>query len=266
MSVFLNQQILNISRTLLKNSELQFVSSLLKEKEFNDSVKGLTVFVDKKRKNNTYENIFIRDEGQVLTQVSDGPSTIFARAGYLSENKENLILLNGNIQKTNSHGAVSIIKFEKTAISVTGLSTRSTIEPKIQETSTILVARCINNETIVRNNCIDDGQKENMELREQLIKENKIEINKRFGMPIFIPLIALLSCFLLSSRKDKKYFSTYKYLCFTVGFIILIGSEIMVRYSGASWNHTIAYYSFPIGLLPFVYFSLLKTFKYENLN
>ena len=62
MSVFLNPQILNISRTLLKNSELQFVSSLLKEKEFNDSVKGLTVFVDKKRKNNTYENIFIRDE------------------------------------------------------------------------------------------------------------------------------------------------------------------------------------------------------------
>ena len=82
MAVVVNPKILNFSRTLLKNSELQFVSSLLREKQFNDAVKGLTIFVDKKNEDGTYENIFIRDEGQILTQVSNEPSTIFAKSGY----------------------------------------------------------------------------------------------------------------------------------------------------------------------------------------
>jgi len=266
MSTVINPKFLNYSRTILKNSELQFVSSLLKEKEFNDSVKGLTIFVDKKRKNNTYENIFIRDDGQVLTQVSDGPSTIFAKAGYVTDDKENLVLLNGNIQKTKKDGAVNIIKFEKTAINVTGLSTRSTIEPKIQETSTIHIIKCVQEKTLYLNNCIKYDPDKNIEIKKQFLKENKIEINKRFGTPFFIPLISLISCFLLSSRRDRKYSNIVKYLCFVVGFIFLIGAEIMVRYSGASWNHTIVYYSVPIGLLPLIYFFLIKSFKYENLN
>ena len=266
MSTVINPKILNFSRTILKNSELQFVSSLLKEKEFNDSVKGLTVFVDKKRRDNTYENIFMRDDGQVLTQISDGPSTIFAKAGYVTENKENLVLLNGNIQKTKNDGTVSIIKFEKTAINVTGLSTRSTTEPKIQETPTIHIIKCVQEKTLYLNNCIDYAHDENIERKKQVLKENKIEINKRFGTPFFIPLISLISCFLLSSRRDKKYSNIIKYLCFIIGFMFLIGAEIMVRYSGASWNHTAAYYSAPIGLLPLIYFSLIKSFKYENLN
>jgi len=49
MAAIINPEILNYSRALLKNSELQFVSSLLKEKQFNDAVKGLTIFVDKQK-------------------------------------------------------------------------------------------------------------------------------------------------------------------------------------------------------------------------
>ena len=50
--------------------------SLLKEKEFNDTVKGLTIFVDEKNVDGKYRNIFIRDDSEVLTQISNGSSTI----------------------------------------------------------------------------------------------------------------------------------------------------------------------------------------------
>ena len=53
----ISPETLNISRKLLKNSELQFVSSLLKEKQFNDTLKGLTIFVDKKNYDGTYERL-----------------------------------------------------------------------------------------------------------------------------------------------------------------------------------------------------------------
>ena len=41
----INPTLLNFSRSLLKNSELQFLPSLLKEKQFNDTVEKLTIFV-----------------------------------------------------------------------------------------------------------------------------------------------------------------------------------------------------------------------------
>ena len=59
---FVNPSLLNLSRTVLKNSELQFIPSLLKEKEFNDTIEGLTIFVDSKDENQIYNNIFIQDD------------------------------------------------------------------------------------------------------------------------------------------------------------------------------------------------------------
>ena len=134
-----NPKLLNISRTLLKNSELEFVSSMFKEKQFNDTVEGLTVFIDNKDENNIYKNIFIRDESTVLSSVGTKSSTIFAKSGYLSENEKNLILLDGNIQKLDNEGNVNIVKFEKTSFNLSGISTKSISEPKMQETSTVQI-------------------------------------------------------------------------------------------------------------------------------
>ena len=95
--------------------------------------------------------------------------------------------------------------------------------------------------------------------------DTKIEINKRFGMPIFIPLISLICCFLLSSRRDKKIYNYNKYIYFLLvcNFIL---AEITVRYSGNSWNHSIVYYLFPF-VINYLYFIgiLIRKFKYENL-
>ena len=257
MTNIVTPKILNISRTLLKNSELQFVPSLLKQKEFNDMVEGLTIFVDKKYDNGKYENIFIRDDRNVLTKVSSVSSTIFAKSGYVAKDEKNLVLLNGNIQKLKKNGEVDIIKFEKTVLNLSGLATKSISEPKVQETSSLLMIKCMQDKNKNMRNC-DRHKKES--------RDTRIELNKRFGIPIFIPLIALIACFLLSSRKEKKNSGLHKYSYSFIGVAILIYSEITVRYSGISLSHAVAYYLTPIGLLPLVYFFLLRTFKYENLS
>jgi len=264
MSTFITPETLNISRKLLKNSELQFVSSLLKEKQFNDTLKGLTIFVDKKNYDGTYENIFIRDEGKLLTQISSGSSTIFAKSGYVNEDEKSLILFNGNIQRTEPDKSVSIVKFEKTSLNLSGLSTKSISEPKIQETSTMQIIQCLFQSRRSLRNCRNDDGTLGKGGNES--KDLKIEINKRFGMPIFIPLISLVSCFLLSIKQKTKNFIFHKYIFFFIGFIILICSEITVRYSGISLKHAAIYYLIPLGLLPLVYLYLIRMFKYENLN
>ena len=255
-SIF-NPTLLNFSRTLLKDSELQFIPSLLKKKRFNDTVEGLTIFVENKNENEVYTNIFIRDEGSVLSNIASSSSTIVAKSGRMSEDEKNLILYNGNIQKLNESGDVSIVTFEKTILNLSGISTKSISEPKMQETSTIQILNCLQNKVEVSHNC-DSSKKSKM--------DNKIEFNKRFGMPIYIPFISLICCFLLASRKDKKMFSYNKYIYFFIGFVILALAEIIVRYSGSSWNHTLFYYLIPLAIGPLFYLILIRTFKYENLT
>ncbi len=257
MTTFITPKTLNHSRTLLKNSKLQFVPSLLKEKQFNDTVKGLTIFVDKKNVDGVYENIFIRDDSEVLSKISGGSSTIFAKSGYVTKDEEKLVLMNGSIQKKEDEKNIKVIKFEKTILNLSGLSTKSTSEAKIQETSTFSILGCIQSEYQSSHNCSQS---------EKSIKDTKIEINKRFGMPVFVPLISLISCFLFISRKEEKYNGLDKYIYFIIGFVLLAVSEITVRYSGNSITHTITYYSIPLGLLPLIYFFLLRAFKYENLR
>ena len=259
----INPKLLNYSRFLLKNSEFQFIPSLLKEKKFNDAIKGLTVFVEEKGNDNSFKNIFIRDDGNNLSTIGSSSSnfafTVLAKSGQVSEDKKSLVLYDGNIQKiTKNQDSVSIIKFEKTVLNFTGLTTKSISEPKMQETSTLKILNCIinNYNSIDMHNCTNSKQSK---------MDTKIEINKRFGMPIFIPLISLICSFLLSSRRDKQIYNYNKYIYFLICFIVLIFAEIGVRYSGFSWTHTAIYYFLPIGILPLAYLTLLRKFKYENL-
>ena len=124
------------------------------------------------------------------------------------------------------------------------------------ETPTLEMIACLRNKNTVTLNCKSD---------ESTLMNIKIEMNKRIGMPFYIPLIALVCSFLFASRRDKKIYQYNKYIYFFIGFLILILAELTVRYSGSSWNHTLNYYLIPLGLIPLFYFVLIRKFKYENL-
>ena len=254
----INPTMLNFSRSIIKNSQLQFVPTLMKEKQFNDTVDGITIFLEEKIQNGKYKNIFIQDEGKMFSGQGSESSTIFAKYGSIGNDEKTLILYDGNIQKLNNNGTISVVKFEKTVLNLSGLSTKSIITPKIQETSTLDILNCVTNKYIQDMHNCDQNKKS--------IMDNKIEFNKRFGMPIYIPLISLICSFLLASRRDKKIYFYNKYIYFFICFIILVLSEILVRYSGLSLNHSVVYYLFPIILLPLMYFFLIRKFKYENLR
>ena len=256
LTVAVNPTLLNISRTLIKNSQLKFVSSMFKEKQFNDTVEGLTIFIEKKTNDKTYKNVFIRDESTILSSMGTKSSTIIAKSGYMSENEKNLILLDGYIQKTDNENNINFIRFEKTSFNLSGISTKSITEPKMQETSTLRILQCMQNKKVNILSCNLIGK---------TMMNLKIEINKRIGMPFFIPLMALICSFLLASKRDKKIYQFNKYIYFFIGFVILASAEITVRYSGNSWNYTAIYYLIPASMIPLFYFALIKKFKYENL-
>ena len=56
---------------MIKSSNLQFISSMVKTNQFNDGVEGLTIFVEKKNEDGSMNNIFIRDDGKIFRGLED---------------------------------------------------------------------------------------------------------------------------------------------------------------------------------------------------
>ena len=80
---------------------------------------------------------------KIASSSSSTSSTIFAKSGHMSEDEKNLILYDGNIQKLSKDGNVNIVKFQKTILNLSGISTKSILEPKMQETPTIQIFLCL---------------------------------------------------------------------------------------------------------------------------
>jgi lipopolysaccharide export system permease protein len=268
---------LNLSRSILKNSSLDFFPALIKEKQFNDVIEDVTFFVEKKSSNGTFENIFIRDHNKILNDSNTKSSSIFAKSGFIQQNETSryLVLYNGSIQKENESGQINFLKFDKTVLNIADLSGKTITQVKIQENSSLRLLLCVVGydyysslkiveyipnyfnsyfKNVVLNddhNC-DAGNKDII-----------IELNRRFGMPLYIPTIALVASFLLTSSNKNKYTKLYKFIFFLLGFFILILAEISTRYSGEE-NYGILYYLAPFFLIPIIYAFLIRNFKYEN--
>ena len=252
---------LNMGRSALKSSDIGLFPSLLKEKKFNDTVENLTVFIEEKKSNGELINIFLRDD----TTKVDQSKTIIAKKGYVKKinSKNYLTLYDGTIQTEKQNGKINFIKFSKTEINLSSFATKTTTFAKLQERSSFLLFNCFNifdNEkflffqiTSKEWKCPDDK------------KEISRELNRRFGMPLYIPLISLIICYLFSTRQESKYYSFQKYLIFGFAFVIIVFAEIMVRYSVNSNINLLIYYFFPFCLILLIYINLIRKFKFENL-
>jgi lipopolysaccharide export system permease protein len=247
LGVIINPYTLNKSRALLRESGATDIYSVLKPKAFIDNFQSITFYIDEKSSNNELINIFIRDSNNILGTIGESKSsidkTIFAKKGMIVDNK--LILLNGTIQNLNDR-KINNFNFKKTELSISNFNTRIIKKNKIQETSSYKLLVCLLN-----NNSLICPYKNN----KKIVVET---LSRRIGMPLYIPLIAVISSFLLIYKKEKKNNFLSKYVVFSFAFIILIFTEILLKYTGFSNTNFILYFLFPVFLLIVIYSILLK--------
>ena len=269
LSLTISPSSLNFARSILKSSSITLFPSLVKEKKFNDTVKGLTVFVEKKKPNGEMLNIFLRDD----TSGNAKSKTIIAKKGHIitkgvmpfvkvgvSSEQKFLVLFDGVIHTEKINNKINFLNFYKTEINLSYFDTKTTTYPKIQENNTLSLLNCIkpflgeDKTTLSEQQC------------RARIDDITAELNRRFGMPLYIPVISIIICYLFSSRKESKYYFFQKYIVFITAFTILVFAEIMVRYSGNSALSSIIYYSLPPLLILLNYLNLIRIFKFENLD
>ena len=256
LGLIINPLSLNKSRSLLREVETKQVNSILRSNDFSDNFKGVTFYIDERKANNELINIFIKDtNGSLDTIVSEidksKDTTIFAKRGFIFNNK--LILFQGTIQTQDENRTIKNINFEKTELVLASFSSRTITQPKIQETSSFELISCLTNKKLdkILHNCAN--------------KSTVVEtLTRRIGMPLYIPLISVITSFLLIYKKEKKFNYLKKYIIFSFAFIILIFAEILLKFSGFSLINLMLYSISPIILLLILYILLIKNMSYRK--
>ena len=260
LGLVINPLTLNKSRALLRETETKQINSMLRINNFSDAFKSTTFHIEEKNEKDELINIFIKDSsGSLKTIISElgneDDTTIFAKKGFIKDNK--LILFDGTIQTLNKKKEIKNIDFKKTKLSINNFATRTITQPKIQETSSLILYQCLINKNSdkVLQNCTSDKSKKNV----------TEALSRRLGMPLYIPLISVVASFLLIYKKEKKYNFVKKYLIFGIGFLILILAEILLRYTGFSSLNFILYFLAPLILFIYFYYFLIKNMNSEKL-
>ena len=97
---------------------------------------------------------------------------------------------------------------------------------------------------------------------EETKKEILPTLNRRIIMPLYIPVLSLI-CSLLLIKTKKNIFKEIS--IFLLGFSLLIGIEIIVRYTGLNNIMRIGFMFIPFILIILTYIFLIYKFSKETI-
>ena len=259
LSGFLTPITQNSARSFIKNSNLDFFPSLLKEKKFIDTVDKLTIFIDSKNDaENTFKNIYLKD--QVDTQQS---KIIFAKTGKLIDvlGVRTLRLYGGVFINVNDN-KTTIFNFDKTDFDLSNFGTKSVTYRKIQERDSRSLLSCLSN--FYMNN-VDFVEIPGV-CNKDFIIEIKQEIFKRFFKPLYLFVVIMIVSFLLISYRENIIYKSIKSIIFIVAIISLAASEISISYFGRDNFSSIITALIPLLLFLLLYFVLIKKLSFNEIK
>jgi lipopolysaccharide export system permease protein len=252
-SMLITPYTLNQSRKLLSNKNEISIFPILKENQFIDAYKGVTLMVNTKIKNEV-QNIFIFDTSNSFKNLHSDNSkneslNIIAQKGVAE--KDQMVLLKGQLITSEEDNSNSkIVKFDQMNLNLGSLENTVIKVPKIQETSTLKLLNCFSSNLEKNSFCKQDSKKEVIPT-----------LNRRIILPFYIPIISLISCLLLTNSKKKLFMN--KITIFLISFFILLFAELFIRYTGLNYLVNYIFILFPFILLPLIYLALVKKFESE---
>ena len=247
------------ARSYLRSSKINFYDNFIKPKKFNDTIKGLTIYTEKKHKNGKLGNLYLKKEiNKNEFQITYAKEGEFKQVGNIPV----LVLYNGaTISSTNK--SITNISFAKSDFSLANIETNTTTYKKTQEISSTKLLNCIISyykdkkkqfEIKIKN--IENCSYENIH---NIFKE----AYKRFITPFYIPVLSLISLFLIILSKENLNYQKLRLFTFSAGFLTIIFAETTIRLISKNFYQNLIFFSIPIILSFFLYFYLSIKFKYK---
>ena len=246
-----------LARYIIRTYNYNFVDNFIKIKKFNADVNDLTIYTESKDQDGNYNNIYIKkNSGKNDFQLTIAKKGVFRNTNDLPilelYDGENSNLINGKITK---------FSFTKSEFNLSSYSNNTILVKKTQEHKTIEIVKCI--KTLTNGN-IDKIKKIKKEIRNcdlQNLDNIIAELYKRFVIPLYIPVLMLITMLLITHSKEKVNYSKHRLFIFLFGFLIIIFSESTLRFINTSF-----YNNFLISLIPVIITFFLYLYFFIKFN
>ena len=268
----------NKAKSIIKASEINFFDNFVKGQKFNDTIKGLTIYAEKKDENDELKNLYIKRE----IDKNDFQITYAKKGEFkLLGNVPILVLYNG-ATITSKNNNLTNISFSKSDFSLANVKANTVTYIKTQEMYSSKLIRCIESIYKFKNKKIDIkasiingtneiktvettrpetmlGDIENCTL--QNINNIFKEIYKRLIIPFYIPVLSIIALMLIIVSKENPNYQRWRLITFLIGFFIILFSETTTRLISKNVIENTLLFSIPLFLLIFLYLFLFSKFN-----
>ncbi len=249
----------DLARSFLRSSSINYLENFIKPRIFNDAVKGLTIYSNSKDESGNLNEIYLKKGSGEDFQIT------FAKKGRFKQVGNNQFLeLNFGETISVINNKITNFKFKKTDFNLSNFDDNTTTYKKTQEVATLDLIKCYHNLLdfnflkIDKNFEVENCRIDNLD---NIIKE----LYKRIIIPLYIPVLILISLLLILKSKENINYPRYRIFIFLIGFITIIISEMTIRLISEDFFKNLKFFMIPIILVTSLYFNYLIQFNNQKL-
>ncbi len=245
----------DLARSFLRTSSINYLENFIKPRIFNDAVKGLTIYSNSKDELGNLKEIYLKKGSGNNFQIT------FAKEGKFKQIGKNQFLeLNFGETISVINDKITNFKFKKTDFNLSNFEDNTTTYKKTQEVATLDLIKCYHN--LMKFNILKVDKNFEVENCRQDNIDNIIkELYKRIIIPLYIPVLILISLLLLLKSKENINYPRYRILIFLIGFGAIIISEMTIRLINVDFIKNLKFFIIPIILVISLYLNYLIKFR-----
>ena len=247
----------DLARSFLKSSSINFFDNFIKPKKFNDTIKGVTIYSDKKDQNGDLINLYLKRE----IKPNEFQITYAKKGNFKQIGNSPILVLNEGATITIKNDDVTNISFSKSDFSLANIDSNTTTYKKTQEISSQNLIICIKNFYQLEKKMFEKKVKDIENCSYENIQNIIKEFYKRFLIPFYIPLLTLVPLLLITTSKENLNYNKLRVATFSLGLIIIIFSETTI-----SFISKISIYDIGIMIIPLILISILYLFFFRQFN
>ena len=245
----------DLARSFLRTSSINYLENFVKPRIFNDAVKGLTIYSNSKDEEGNLKEIYLKKGSGDNFQIT------FAKEGKFKQIGQNQFLeLSFGETISVINDKITNFKFKKSDFNLSNFEDNTTTYKKTQEVATLDLIKCYHNLmnfnffNIDKNFEVENCRLDNID---NIIKE----LYKRLIIPLYIPVLILISLLLIFRSKENINYSRYRIFIFLIGFTTIIISEMTIRLINENFIENIKFFIIPIILVLGLYTNYFLQFK-----
>ena len=252
----------DLARSFLRSSTVNFYGNFIKSQKFNDTIKGVTIYSEKKDKKGNLYNLYLKKEIN-----KDEFQITYAKKGEFKEigNNPILVLFEG-ATITSKDNNVTNISFSKSDFSLSNLESNTTTYKKTQELSSLKLVECTKNYFKLDKENFETNSKNIENCSTENISNIFKELYKRFVIPFYIPFLSLIPFILILTSKESLNFNKVRIFTFLIGLLAIIFSETTIRLVSNKIFQNISLVVIPLLFILLIYFFLFYKFKLNYKN